>query len=98
MLPMLKHPSAWIPLALSLAALAMVAGALAIYGLPDLKAPQDEGALAHIWQLLMVGQAFGILIFASLWLPRRPAPAIAVLGLQVLGVLVAAFPVWYLGL
>ena len=98
MFSMLKHPSAWIPIVLSLTALGLVVGALAVYGLPDLKAPQDEGALAHTWQLLMAAQAFGILIFAALWLPRRPGPAAGVLGLQVLGALAAAFPVWYLGL
>ena|SRR6266513_316104 len=98
MLSTLKHPSAWIPIALSMAALSLVIGAVAYNGLPDLKEMHDEGALAHIWQLLMAAQAFGILIFAALWLPRTPGPAVAVIGLQVLAGLAAAAPVFYLGL
>ncbi len=98
MLSALKHPSAWVPILLSLAALAEVLGAVAVYGLPDLKAPRDEGGLAHIWQLLMVAQAFGIMFFAVKWLPRTPGPAAGVLGLQVLAVLAAAAPVFLLGL
>ena len=99
MLSTLKHPSAWIPIALSMAALSLVIGAVAYYGLADLNGPpHDEGALAHTWQLLMVAQAFGILVFAALWLPRSPGRAVAVIGLQVLAALAAAAPVFYLGL
>lgn len=98
MLSTLKYPSAWVPMLLSAAALSMVIGAVAVYGGPELKAPQDEGALAHIWQLLMVAQAFGIMFFALKWLPRTPGPAAAVLGLQVLAAIAAAAPVFLLGL
>ena len=97
MLSTLKHPSAWIPIALSLAALGMVVGAIAVYGVHDLRAPHDEGALAHIWQLLMVAQAMGIVVFAALWLPRTPGPAVAVIGLQMLMAVAAAAPVFLLG-
>jgi hypothetical protein len=99
MLSTLKHPSAWVPIALSLTALAMVVGALAVYGVSDLKGPpHDEGALAHTWQLLMLAQAVGIVVFGARWLPRTPGPAAAVLGLQVLAAVAAAAPVFYLGL
>ena len=101
MLSTLKHPTAWVPILLSLVALGMVIGAIAVYGAqnPDPTAPpHDEGALAHIWQLLMLAQAVGILIFAAVWLPRTPRPAIAVLALQVLAAFAAAAPVFLLGL
>jgi hypothetical protein len=101
MLSTLKHPSAWLPILFSLTALALVLGAIALNGAqnPDPTAPpHDEGALAHIWQLLMLAQAMGIVIFAARWLPRTPGPAAAVIGLQVLAALAAAFPVFYLGL
>jgi hypothetical protein len=98
MLSTLKHPSAWVPMLLSAAALSLVLGAVAAYGLPDLKAPQDEGALAHTWQLLMVAQAVGIMFFAVKWLPRTPGPAAGVLGLQILAAIAAAAPVFLLGL
>src|SRR2546421_4722926 len=49
----LKRPSALIPLAMSLAALAVVLGHIAVSGIAR---EPDEGAAAHIWQLLMAGQ------------------------------------------
>src|SRR2546423_921264 len=101
MISTLKHPSAWLPILLSLIALGMVLAAIAVYGTqnPDPTAPpHDEGALAHIWQILMLAQAVGILIFAAIWLPRTPRPALAVLALQVLAAVSAAAPVFLLGL
>jgi hypothetical protein len=46
---LLKQPSAWIPLAMSLAALALVLGHALVYGVIH---EADEGAAAHTWQLL----------------------------------------------
>ena len=50
---MVRQPSALLPLAMSLAALALVLGRVAIYGVAR---EADEGAVAHLWQLLMAGQ------------------------------------------
>src|ERR1700733_9326620 len=55
----LKQPSAFIPLAMSLAALGVLASA-AIYGILHgaggiIRQP-DEGTAAHLWQLLIAGQ------------------------------------------
>ncbi len=73
-----KQPSAFIPLAMSLTALAMVLGHFAIYGnLHEV----DEGATAHIWQLLMAGHLPVALYFAIKWLPRAVRPALLVLAL-----------------
>jgi hypothetical protein len=49
-----KQPSAFLPLAMSLTALAVVLGHVAICGVVH---EPDEGATAHIWQLLMAGDA-----------------------------------------
>jgi len=50
----IRQPSAVIPIAFSAAALVTVLYHLAMFG----TAPQaDEGAAAHIWQLLMAGRA-----------------------------------------
>jgi hypothetical protein len=76
---MLKHPNAFLPVAMSLGALATVVIFLAMHG----AAPQaDEGAAAHIWQLLMAAQAPIVLYFAIRWLPAitktscpHPSPA-----------------------
>jgi hypothetical protein len=74
---MLKHPSAFLPVAMSLVALAVVLAFLAMHG----PAPQpDEGAAAHIWQLLMAAQAPIVLFFAAKWLPRSPRQAMPVLA------------------
>ncbi len=91
----LRRPSALIPLAMSIAALSLVLGHIAIYG----GARQaDEGAAAHVWQLLMAGQIPVIAFFAVKWLPRAPGQALLVLGLQAVAVLAAAGPVFLLNL
>jgi MFS superfamily sulfate permease-like transporter len=90
---LIRHPSAFLPVAMSLAALVTVIAAIAFHG----TAPQpDEGAAAHLWQLLMAAQVPVIAFFAFRWGPRAPRPAIAVLALQVLSALAAAAPVVWL--
>ena len=98
---MVRRPAAFLPLAMSLGALATV-GIGAIYaiahGAPSLVREPDEGTAAHIWQLLMAGQMPVLLFFAVKWLPRAPRQTLFVLGLQVLAVLAAMAPVYFLGL
>lgn len=90
---MLKHPSAFLPVAMSLGALATVLGYLALHG----PAPQaDEGAAAHIWQLLMAAQAPIVLFFATKWVPRSPRQAVPILALQIGAALAAMAPVFLL--
>jgi hypothetical protein len=91
----LKRPSAFIPLAMSFAALALVLGHIALFGTAR---EADEGAAAHLWQLLMAGQIPVIAFFAIRWLPRTPTQASIVLGLQALAGLAAAAPVYILQL
>ena len=91
--PVLKHPSAFLPLAMSLSALATVLVFLALHG----PAPQpDEGAAAHIWQLLMAGQVPLVLFFAIKWVPQSPRQAVPILALQVGAALAAMAPVFLL--
>lgn len=91
----IKHPSAWIPLAMSLAALAVVLGTVAIFGVVH---EADEGTAAHIWQLLMAGQVPFIAYFAIRWLPSDPKHALMILGLQLAAGLAACAPVFFLRL
>jgi hypothetical protein len=93
--PALKQPSALIPLAMSCAALSLVLGHVALFGATP---EADEGAAAHLWQLLMAGQIPVIAFFALTWLPRTPRPALLVLMLQVVVGLAAAAPVFLLKL
>ena len=89
----LKRPSAFIPIALSLIALSLVLGHIAMFGTAR---QADEGAAAHLWQLLMAGQVPIIAFFAIKWLPRTPSQALLVLGFQALAGLAAAAPVFLL--
>ncbi|MFN0180730.1 MAG: hypothetical protein ACKVZ0_18160 [Gemmatimonadales bacterium] len=89
-----KHPSAFLPVAMSLGALATVGIVLATGG----TAPQaDEGAAAHIWQLLMAAQAPLIVFFAIKWVPRSPRRAVLILALQLAAAVAAMAPVFLLG-
>jgi hypothetical protein len=74
----LKQPSVFLPLTMSLTALALVLGRAAIYGVIH---EADEGAPAHIWQLLMAAQLPLIAFLAVKWLPQDPRPTLQVLGL-----------------
>jgi hypothetical protein len=90
---MLKHPSAFLPIAMSLGALATVLVSIAFHG----TAPQaDEGAAAHIWQLLMAAQAPIVIFFAIKWVREFPRQAAPVLALQVAAALAATAPVYLL--
>ena len=92
-LTILKHPSAFLPLAMSLGALATVLIFVALHG----TAPQaDEGAAAHIWQLLMAAQAPIVLYFAIKWVPQSPSQAVPILALQACAALAAMAPVFLL--
>ena len=92
---MLRRPSAFLPLGMSLLALATVAIHVARFGTAR---EVDEGAAAHIWQLLMAAQLPIIVFFAVKWLPKAPRQAFGVLVIQGISILAAAAPVYLLGL
>jgi len=92
-IPMLRRPSAFVPVLLSLTALATVVLRIVLVGTAP--AP-DEGAAAHIWQLLMAAQVPVIGYFAIRWLPESPRPALRVLALQLGAALAALAPVFLL--
>jgi DNA-binding CsgD family transcriptional regulator len=90
---LMTSPSAFLPAAMSLCAIATIVIFIAFNG----TAPQaDEGAAAHIWQLLMAAQIPIILFFAMKWLPRSPRQAASILALQVGLALAAMAPVYLL--
>ena len=88
----MKKPSALIPIAMSLAALALVLGDIAMFGVAH---EADEGAAAHLWQLLMAGQVPVVAYFALKWLPRAPGQALRVLALQIAAALAACALVYW---
>jgi hypothetical protein len=89
---LLRQPSALIPLAMSVAALATVIGYAAMFGTAR---RADEGTAAHVWQLLMAGQVPVVAFFAIKWLPPEPRRALVILALQVSAALAAMLPVWW---
>ncbi len=92
---MLKKPSAFLPLALSFAALAIVLGHVVLFGAAR---EADEGTAAHLWQLLMAAQLPVMLFFAVRWLPRSPKQALPIMALQACSAVAALAPVYFLNL
>lgn len=92
---MLRKPSAFLPLVMSIAALATVVIHIALYGIVR---EGDEGTAAHIFQLLISAEVPTVAFFIYKWLPRFPRPALETLTLQIVAVLAAFAPVYYFNL
>jgi len=75
----LSRPSAIAPIAMSLAALGLVLGHVALFGIVH---ETDEGTPAHLYQLLMAGQVPVIGYFLLRYLPDQPAGACRVVIAQ----------------
>lgn len=88
-----RKPSAFIPMAMSLAALGVVFGHIAVAGIAR---QADEGAAAHCWQLLMAIQFPILVYFAIKWLPKAPRHTLNVLALQAIAAIAAMAPVFLL--
>lgn len=79
----LRQWSALLPLAMSIAGLALVLGHIAAGGGRE----ADEGTAAWLWWLLMGAQVPVVAIFALEWLPRARSMALLVLASQAAAVL-----------
>jgi hypothetical protein len=95
-----RHPSAFLPLAMSLIALGMLGCVLGseVIQHGGVVREADEGTVAHLWQILMAGQMPVIAFFAVKWLPRAPRPSLGVLALQAGAALASMAPVFFLNL
>jgi hypothetical protein len=91
----IRQPSAFLPIAMSLVALALVLGHVALFGIVH---EADEGTAAHLWQLLMAAQVPIIAFFAIKYIPQKPKQALLVLALQIVAALTACAPVFFLKL
>lgn len=96
----MKDPRAFLPLTMSIVALVLVSGAVAVDVMHagHVVHESDEGTLAHLWQLLMTVQLPWVLFFAVKWLRRAPRHALRVLGLQAGVWLASCAPVYFLHL
>jgi cytochrome bd-type quinol oxidase subunit 2 len=92
---LVKDPSAFVPVLMSLTALAVLGVHVAVFGTAR---EADEGTAAHLWQLLMAAQLPIVAWFGVKWLPRAPRQAIFVLVAQGAAILAALAPVFILGL
>jgi hypothetical protein len=80
---MMRRPTAFLPLAMSLGGLALVLVHVALAG----AGPEaDEGTVARLWWLLMAAQVPVVAFFGVTYLPRTTRPALLVLALQAAGV------------
>ncbi|MEO6052042.1 MAG: hypothetical protein ABIP78_12035 [Pyrinomonadaceae bacterium] len=90
---LLKKPSGFLPILMSIAALMLVLGHVAMYGIVH---EEDEGTPAHLFQLLMAAQVLVIGFFMAKWLPREPGPTLQVLALQAVAMFAAFAAVFFL--
>ena len=90
---LLRRPSAAIPLLMSGAAFLSIAAILATAGITR---PEDEGAPARVFQLLILLQAPLVATFAWRWLPRCPRQALGVMLLQIVAAFLAVVVVLWL--
>lgn len=89
----MKQPGAFLPVAMSFIALAIVLVHAARFGIVH---EADEGTEAHIFQLLMVAEVPIVAFFAFKWLPRAPGQALRVFALQAFAVFLAFAGVFFL--
>jgi hypothetical protein len=82
----MKQPSAFVPVAMSLAALAVVVGHAAIFGITP---PPGSIPLTRIFQLLMAAQLPVVLFLAVTRLRRDPMPTLRILAVQAAAALAA---------
>jgi hypothetical protein len=91
---LIRKPSAFLPLLMSLIALMLVIVRLA----SGTAHVDDEDAATHVFQLLIAGQAPVVALFAARWLPREPAQALMMIAVQAGAALMALAPVVLLDL
>ena len=90
-----KQPTAWIPLMMSFLALALILGYVAIFGVVQ---QEDEGAVARIFQFLMILQIPVIVFFGLAWLLKRFKEALTVLVVQIIAWMIPILAVmWFEG-
>ena len=94
---LIRKPSAWVPVVLSLGIIAMLASFLlnAYFSEQGIIRENDEGTPAHLFQIWLVLEALLIPTFAVRWLPSLPRQATKIIALQIFLVFLGCFPVFY---
>ena len=86
---LMRQPTGYLPVAMSVGAFAMIVWFVAVHGIVH---QPDEGAQAHLWQLLVAGQVPLIAYFAFRWLPSARRQALVVLALQAAALVLLQWP------
>lgn len=92
MFSLIKKPSAWTPIVISLGILAMLLGYLLKNGLVH---ETDEGTAAHLFQIWLVLEFLGLSFFGLKWLPRQPKQALVVVVIQCVAAFLPLSLVYY---
>jgi len=87
-----RRPSGFLPVLMSLSALAIVVATVATTGPVR---PTDEGAAAHSFQLLIAGEVPLLVFFVVRWLRKDLRAALTVLAVQAAAIGLAMFSVFY---
>lgn len=90
--PLIKKPSAWIPIIIPLSFFMYLVIFISIFGIVR---GEDEGTGAHLFQLWLALEPFMVGYFAIKWLPRNPKQALKILALQVVAALLPVSVVFY---
>jgi hypothetical protein len=90
---LIKQPSAWIPIVLSLITLATMLTYLVVSAPPIHQT--DEGTAAHLFQIWLVLEVVLIGFFTIKWLPRNPKDTLFILAIQIVTIILACYPVFY---
>lgn len=91
---LVKKASALIPVVMSLMAMVLVAIQVLLHGW---RPEPDEGAIAHLYQLLVIGQIPVIAFFGIRWLWQAPLQGLCVLVPQGIALAAAVVPVYAMG-
>ncbi len=93
---LLRKPSAYLPIVMSLMGMTLALCVVAVYG--SAARQPDEGAAAHLFQLLIVVQAPILGFFALKWLSHDRLAALSIMVLQAAAIGIALLPVRLFGL
>ena len=90
--PLIKKPSAWIPIVIPLTFFAYLVVCISLFGIVQ---NADEGIAAHLFQLWLVFEPFLVGFFAVKWLPKARKQALFILLFQIIAALLPISVVFY---
>lgn len=92
---LIKKPLAWLPIAISAAALLLIVGYVAVFGVAN-GSSGDEGLAARIFQLLMMTEVLVVILFVTKWLPKEPKNTLRIFMLQIVAALIPFLAIGFL--